>query len=87
MTSALQRQRNEVLQSHGCASVIDLAGGGLSPQRRTDLEIDQFWSDEALAAQPRSRYIAIGAVVGQSDDENAGINDEHDHPGSPRQRP
>lgn len=86
MSSALQRQINKVLQGHRCAAVIDLAGGGLSPEHGTDLEIDQFWSDEALAAQPSSRRIAICAVVGESDDENAGINDEHDHPGLPRQR-
>jgi hypothetical protein len=42
VSSALQRQGNKVLQGQRCAAVIELTGGGLSPQHRTDLEIDQF---------------------------------------------
>ncbi|MDT4922810.1 MAG: hypothetical protein QOG01_523 [Pseudonocardiales bacterium] len=49
VSSPLQRDRREIVQSHLGASGVDLSGEVLAPKDRADFEVDQLGGREALA--------------------------------------
>ena len=77
MWCTLQGYGLEVLKRPRRTAFVNAARGRLAAKHGTEFEVDQFGCGEAFSPQAGSRRVAVGTVVGECDDEDAGINDEH----------
>lgn len=63
----------------------DLARSDVAPQDRQHFQIDELGSTELLAGQPVPDAESIVLIVGQGNDQDACVNDEHG-PSAPQRR-
>ena len=80
-------QCSEVVECETGSSGVEGACFHLPPQHRCDLQIGQFGHGQPLATQPGPGLVTIGSVIGQGDDQDAGVSDDHGRRGSRLQRP
>jgi hypothetical protein len=73
---ARDRKVLEVTQREIGAPVVEVTGGDVPAEDRDDLEVDEVRSmKHRIGSQPRARYIPVGAVVRQRDDQHGGVDD------------
>ena len=80
MCGPVHRQRRQIRQGQRRSAVVEHPHPVLTTQHRGDLQVDQFWYCQRLTTKPGASGIPVGAVVGQGDREDAGVNDEHGPP-------
>ncbi len=77
MGGPAQRKRGQVSQSQRGPPGVDGGIADLPPPHRGDLEVDETGRSQLLPAEPGPCVIAVPAVVGEGDGQNAGVNDDH----------
>lgn len=70
-------QSGKVTQRQVGAPSVEGADCQLPPEYCRDFQVGEFGQHHTLAAQPSARLVAVGPVVGEGDDQDAGVSDEH----------
>ena len=77
MGSPAQRKRGQVSQSQRGPAGVHGTISDLPPPHRGDFEVDKAGRSQLLIAQTGPCLIAILAVIGEGNGQNAGVNDDH----------
>jgi hypothetical protein len=83
----LRGQRSQVIEGEAGAPRVESACLELSAQHRCNLQVGEFGDGQPLATQPGPGLVAVGAVIGQGDDQDTGVSDDHGRRGWRPQRP
>ncbi len=77
MGGPVKGKRLQVRHRKGGSSSADPASQHLTPQHGRHLQIDQLGGGQVLVSQSGAGHNPVRPVVGQRDDEHAGLNDQH----------
>ena len=77
MGSPSQRKRGQVSQSQCGPAGVHGTIADLPPPHRGDFEVDKAGCRQLLPAQAGPCVIAVLAVIGEGDGQDAGVNDDH----------
>jgi len=85
--SATGRQHGEIVQGQPGTPGVDSTGEQLAPEHGYDFQVSKLWQGQALAAQPGAGLVSVRSVIGQRDDQDAGVSDQHGRREGPAQHP